>query len=197
MTEGLHLRRKENLNKEDEAEFLDEEDQEKLIQELREQNDGANLNIQRGLIFVGCMMSVLFFNILLQKGSSIIIPISQIYIPTESAIISPKFAAITSNLSIFSAIFTLILSSRISLFSQHIECRIKNVISVKNAIIVTIFTGSIAPIMSLKSTSVIEFIFWLIPCILIIMYSIALYMINQVYDGLDELEGSKYKYKGV
>lgn len=65
--EGLHFRKKEgSRNAEEETEFLDEEgifflcfkknkrlsskiistEQEKLLQELREQNDTANLNIQ-------------------------------------------------------------------------------------------------------------------------------------------------------
>ncbi|KAI7897696.1 uncharacterized protein BX663DRAFT_527242 [Cokeromyces recurvatus] len=136
-----------------------------------------------------------FFILLFQKGLPIIIPISRLYQPTELVINSPKLAIITSVLSIFMSIFTLVLSSRIQLCSQQIS-KIKEKIPLKYTVIVTVLTGSIAPIMSLDTT-LIEFIFWSIPFMLSIMYYISFYMINQVYEGLDELEGSKYKYKGA
>jgi hypothetical protein len=61
-----------------------------------------------------------------------------------------------------------------------------------------IITGSISPVLSISShTTYIELFFWTIPIVLMMMYYFAFHMINQVYQGLDELEGSKYKYKGA
>lgn len=61
-----------------------------------------------------------------------------------------------------------------------------------------IITGIISPLMSLFSNAtLIELFFWAIPIVLMMMYYFAFHMINQVYQGLDELEGSKYKYKGA
>lgn len=61
-----------------------------------------------------------------------------------------------------------------------------------------IMIGFISPLLSIFShTTYIELFFWAIPIVLMMMYYFAFHMINQVYQGLDELEGSKYKYKGA
>lgn len=61
-----------------------------------------------------------------------------------------------------------------------------------------IIMGFISPLMCFFSGATsIELFFWAIPIVLAMMYYFAFHMINQVYQGLDELEGSKYKYKGA
>lgn len=193
--EGLHNRRKEKINEEDEAEFLDEEEQEKLLQDLRDQNDKANLSIQRGLIIIGCITSALFFNILLQKGVPII-PISQVFsIPTDTALAFPNFAALTSILSIGTSIFALVIKCKMNIFGLLQSLSLHDQYT-KGTILGSVASGSLAPMMCLfYRSSLIEFIFWSIPLLILGLYYTALHMMNQVQDSLEELEKSKYKYK--
>lgn len=76
---------------------------------------------------------------------------------------------------------------------------VKRYATVKSIASVAIVSGSISPLWTLLQDSYnsIELLFWSIPLMLILMYYLAFYMINQVYEGLDELEGSKYKFKGA
>lgn len=62
----------------------------------------------------------------------------------------------------------------------------------------SIITGLIAPCMSLfYGGPIIEFIYWSTPILVLGAFYTALYMINQVQESFDELEKSRYKYKGA
>ncbi|KAL7318479.1 hypothetical protein PS15m_001718 [Mucor circinelloides] len=190
--EGLHFRKRETpKNPEEETEFLDEEEQEKLLQELREQNDTANMHIQIGLVIIGLLVAALFGSVLLQRSSIPTIPIADIFESTPSVLTSPKFAVFCSLISIFLSILTLLASSRVKMATLP-QLPLQYIGSA------AIITGTISPLMSLFSNAtLIELFFWAIPIVLMMMYYFAFHMINQVYQGLDELEGSKYKYKGA
>ncbi|KAL9540353.1 hypothetical protein MBANPS3_009717 [Mucor bainieri] len=190
--EGLHFRKKEAIkNPEEEAEFLDEEEQEKLLQELREQNDTANMHIQVGLIVIGLLVAALFGSVLLQRSSIPTIPIADIFEPTPSALNSPTFAVFCSLISIVLSILTLLGSSRVKMATLP-------QLPLRHTGAAAITMASISPLMCLiGSATSIELFFWSIPLLLVMMYYFAFHMINQVYQGLDELEGSKYKYKGA
>lgn len=93
------------------------------------------------------------------------------------------------------SILTLVLSSRVKLISF---LDVTRTIRTEHAAYSAITLGAVSPIMSLlHHTSSIELLFWTIPYILTSMYYLAYTMIRQVYQGLEELEGSKYKYKGA
>ncbi|CAO0802892.1 unnamed protein product [Mucor circinelloides] len=190
--EGLHFRKRESpKNPEEETEFLDEEEQEKLLQELREQNDTANMHIQIGLVVIGLLVGALFGSVLLQRSSIPTIPIADIFESTPSVLTSPTFAVFCSLVSIFLSILTLLASSRVKMATLP-QLPLQYIGSA------AIITGTISPLMSFFSNAtLIELFFWAIPIVLMMMYYFAFHMINQVYQGLDELEGSKYKYKGA
>ncbi|KAI8355630.1 hypothetical protein EDC96DRAFT_576924 [Choanephora cucurbitarum] len=191
MTEGLHFRKK--VTQEDENEFLDEEEQEKLLKELSEQNDSANLSIQRGLVTVGFILLALFFHVLLQGDQNIIVPISQLYTPTTIKIQSPQIASACSILSILLSIITLILSSLLPVIPfAPIQTHEKNTLFGYAALV----TAALPILQSIQSTW-IELVFWSLPAFLIVMYYSAYTMIRQVNMGIMELEESKYKYKGA
>ncbi|GAA5801002.1 hypothetical protein EDC94DRAFT_696300 [Helicostylum pulchrum] len=193
--EGLHNRK--NRNVEDEAEFLDEQEQEQLLQTLRDQNNTANLTIQRGLIIIGCIASALFFHILFQSDTPII-PISQVFsTPTASVLPIPTLAALSSIVSIGTSIFALVIKCKMNIFGLLESLSLKDQYT-SGVVLSSIITGFMAPCMSLLyGGSMIEFIYWSVPLLVLGMFYTALYMINQVQEGLDELEKSKYKYKGA
>jgi hypothetical protein len=91
----------------------------------------------------------------------------------------------------------LVLSSKVEMI--QLTETVKRYATVKSIASVAIVSGSISPLWTLLQDSYnsIELLFWSIPLMLILMYYLAFYMINQVYEGLDELEGSKYKFKGA
>ncbi|KAI8048326.1 uncharacterized protein B0P05DRAFT_564475 [Gilbertella persicaria] len=186
--EGLHSRKK--INREDETEFLDEEEQERLLGDLRQQNDQANLNIQRGLVVIGMIVSALFFSMLFQAYPQTI-PISQLYQPTLTSAVTPRLVALLSIASIYLSIATLILSSSLAivpgLVTQHRDTRV-GWMALGTAICVIIQS---------MTSSWIEIVFWSIPSMLILMYYSAYCMIHKVSVGLDQLEKSRYKYKGA
>ncbi|KAI8642422.1 hypothetical protein BD408DRAFT_416492 [Parasitella parasitica] len=190
--EGLHLRKREkSLNAEEETYFLDEEEQERLLQELRKQNDIANQNIQIGLVAIGLLVEALFGSVLLQRTNIPTIPIADIFGSTPSLLKSPIFAVICNLISVALAILTLLSCSRV-------KTKLRPRLPVQYTGSAAIIIGLISPFMSLfNHTTYIELFFWTIPIVLMMMYSFAIHMINQVYQGLDELEGSKYKYKGA
>ncbi|KAG2211925.1 hypothetical protein INT47_004612 [Mucor saturninus] len=191
--EGLH-NRKTKVSEEDEAEFLDEQEQEELLQVLRDQNNKANLAIQRGLIIIGCITSAF---ILLQKGTPII-PISQVFAtPTETVLKWSTFAALTSIVSIGTSIFALVIKCKMNILGLLDSLCLSDQYT-SGVVLASIITGAIAPLMALFHASAwIELVYWTIPLFVLGMYYTALHMMNGVQASLDELEKSKYKYKGA
>lgn len=132
-----------------------------------------------------------FGSVLLQRSSIPTIPIADIFESTPSTLKSPTSAVFCSLISIILSILTLLGSSRVKMATiPQLPLRYTGSAAVT--------TGCISPLMCLFSSATsIELLFWAIPLVLIVMYYFAFHMINQVYQGLDELEGSKYKYKGA
>ncbi|KAI8966971.1 hypothetical protein BDF20DRAFT_903504 [Mycotypha africana] len=194
-------KRKTKTNAEDEVEFLDEEEQERLLQELREQNMKANILIQRGLVVIGCIISLLFLNVIFDNQELIVIPISYIHTIKYSSIRSPKIAAVLSIISILSSVLSLISASKIKILDRKLQThQTKTQIPIHLTVSAALMTGCLSPLMTLlqhKDSSIAEFIFWLIPLILSFMYYSAFTMMSSVNTGIDALELSKYKYKSV
>ncbi|KAI8349659.1 hypothetical protein BD560DRAFT_410100 [Blakeslea trispora] len=184
--EGLHLRKK--LNKEDENEFLDEEEQEKLLQELNEQNDHANTNIQRGLVMIGLIMLAPFLQVLLQDGNTLPISLHPSTIQTAS----PHLASTCSLFSILLSIITLVLSSSVPIF-PHLSIQSDYTTQFGWAAAIL----ALMPIFQARQSSWIEFGFWCLPLFVVFMYYSAFVMIRQVSVGIKELEKSRYRYKGA
>lgn len=138
-----------------------------------------------------------FFSILLQKGTPII-PISQVFeTPTETVLKWPTLAALTSIASIGTSIFSLVIKCKMNILELLDSLCLKDQYT-SGVVLASIITGSIAPLMSLFHRSEwIELIYWSIPLLVLGMYYTALHMMNGVQASLDELEKSKYKYKGA
>lgn len=140
---------------------------------------------------------VSFFHILFQSDTPII-PISQVFsTPTASVLPIPTLAALSSIVSIGTSIFALVIKCKMNIFGLLESLSLKDQYT-SGVVLSSIITGFMAPCMSLLyGGSMIEFIYWSVPLLVLGMFYTALYMINQVQEGLDELEKSKYKYKGA
>lgn len=138
-----------------------------------------------------------FFNLLLQSGNAII-PISQVFsTPITSVLPSPTAAAITSIISIGTSIFALVIKCKMNIFGLLDNLSLKDQYT-SSAVLFSIFTGALSPLISLLyGTTMIEFIYWAVPLFVLGMFYTALSMMNQVQESLEELERSKYKYKGA
>ncbi|KAI8883033.1 hypothetical protein K501DRAFT_333652 [Backusella circina FSU 941] len=194
--ENLHNRKKQKAP-EDQVEFLDEQEQEELLKDLRQQNDNANLSIQRGLIVIGCISTSLFIYMFIQDIP--FIPLSHLSTPVISVLNTPRLAACFSLLSIIASIYTLINTLGLQVFGFKIRSReVGKYQLYKPGLLASICMGSVGPVLSLlyKST-MIEFVYWAIPLIETAMHVSAYHMIGSVESSLEELEKSKYKYKGA
>lgn len=134
---------------------------------------------------------------MLQKGTPII-PISQVFSsPTETVLKLPIVAALTSIASIGTSIFALVIKCKMNILGL-LDSLCLNDQYTSGVVLTSIITGSLAPLMSLyHASSLIEFIYWSVPLFILGMYYTALGMMNQVQESLEELEKSKYKYKGA
>jgi hypothetical protein len=140
-----------------------------------------------------------FFNMLIQRESPPVIPISQVVsaYPIETVLSMPTLAALTSILSITVSLYALIIKCKMNIFGLLSNLS-SNDQYTSGAAYLSIITGLIAPLMSLYHGSfLIELLYWSIPLFVSIMYYTALTMMNQVQSSLEELEKSKYKYKGA
>lgn len=128
-----------------------------------------------------------------------IIPISQVIseYPIETVLSLPTLAAITSIISISASIFALIMTSKMNMFGLLTNSSSNDQYTL-GAVYASITSGLVAPLMSLYHGSLLmELIYWSIPLFVGMMYYTAHRMIKQVQTSLEELEKSKYKYKGA
>lgn len=134
---------------------------------------------------------------LFQRGTPII-PISQVFsTPTNTVLNVPNLAALTSILSIGTSIFALVIKCKMNIFGILQSLSLKDKYT-SGVVLGSIITGSLAPLLCLLyRSSLIEFIFWFIPLLLVGIYYTALHMMSQVAESLEELEKSRYKYKGA
>ncbi|KAI9316289.1 hypothetical protein BX666DRAFT_1949181 [Dichotomocladium elegans] len=195
-------------NPEDEAEFLDEQEQDQLVQDLKAQNERSNLAIQRGMILIGILVSAIYAIFLYDAiFPSSFLSVPRIPIPFNPAPVtlpSPVLAASTSILSLYSAIFAFARAVRLS--APEIICfgptpspdRGLGTMSARVAGL-SAMAALVAPLIALWDGSIpaLEFIFWLVPLLVLGMKALAIHMMLQVDSKIIELEKAKYKYKGA
>lgn len=134
---------------------------------------------------------------MVQSSKKPIVPIANIIVTAYGSLGFFRTAVISSILSVSLSFVTLIAKSKVDLFginrflsvdSQHVS-----MIGVG-----ALLLGTVGPIMCLfYNTNVAELVFWAIPLLVSSMYYVAYYMMKQVQKDLEELEQSKYKYKGA
>ncbi|KAI8375926.1 uncharacterized protein BYT42DRAFT_368213 [Radiomyces spectabilis] len=198
--EGLHNRLKPASHVEDEAEFLDEEEQEKLLQELRVQNDRSNLLIQRWLVVISLLITPIYILFLYNSGTPMItMPMMERHLP--AIIFLPKFAAAWNIASIYLAIYLLWTSCHLT---------VRDLVSFKTVAVhpsprvdltmasLTAGATAVAPVLALLARAPwTEVFFWSFPLILIALYAIVYRTMDQVQVHINEVEKARYKYKGA
>ncbi|KAJ8660688.1 hypothetical protein O0I10_003736 [Lichtheimia ornata] len=205
--EGLQRRFKSTTepNPEDENEFLDEQQQEELISELRTKNDQSNLAIQRGIILVGVLVSSIY-TIFLYDTMFPSTFLSVPHIPNPFNAIpavtpAPEVSATTSILSLFGSVFTFARGCRLTamqiIWSPPPPNRGFNKINILTAAPAACL-GLIAPAIALYGgVPWLEFGFWSIPFLVLGMMAFAIHMMIQVENNIDDLDKARYKYKGA
>ncbi|KAI8982696.1 hypothetical protein BDB01DRAFT_159651 [Pilobolus umbonatus] len=179
--EGLHHRKKKE---EERVDYLDEQEQSELIEELKRQNDKANVNIKRVLVIMGVITSVLYISLLMDTDTHPVIPISQISSHlTPTVLPHPKLSATLNMFAMAMSIFTLLFGLTDAPIYQ---------------LMIALITSLVVPIQCIYfHSSTIELVYWMIPLLQLLMYYSAYRMMKQVQDHLDELEKSKYNFKGA
>ncbi|KAI7863496.1 hypothetical protein BDF14DRAFT_1959135 [Spinellus fusiger] len=205
---------------EDTVEFLDEQEQEKLLEELWLQNEKSNRFIQRpgtgGSLSV-CNVRALQPTLVclinhfpsyvaywvgpsgsLSSGAPIIpIPTA---IPQPSIISFPHLAVACSILSLYSSIYTLLNTCRLSLRELFSSISAHRGLGAPPpaAVIVTGCLGLTSPLMAfLEKTAWLEIGFWTIPLLVLLLDFSAVQMMRQVEANFGELDRARYKFKAV
>ncbi|KAI8084820.1 uncharacterized protein BX664DRAFT_360647 [Halteromyces radiatus] len=194
-------------SRENQAEILDEQEQEQLLQDLRKQNEESNLMIQSGLLFVGVLVCAIFIVYLYEvythedftKGGRL--PFPFLSTPVSSQVGLPYLGVLLSIGSLLATMATLMLTCRVT-FSDLVHMspsqRGTGQLHLTGSIS-SIAMGSVMPLLCLFSIKVtwVEVIFWLLPLMMLAMDLLAIYMMGQVNADFTELEKSRYKYKGA
>ncbi|KAF7728668.1 hypothetical protein EC973_005705 [Apophysomyces ossiformis] len=61
----------------------------------------------------------------------------------------------------------------------------------------TLVAGSVSPLMALVNTTWVELVYWFLPLAVLGLILLAIHMMRQVENNFDDLEKSRYKYKGA
>ncbi|CAO3675599.1 unnamed protein product [Umbelopsis vinacea] len=204
--EGIKKRKNPKVPPEDQTEFLNEQEQERLVSDLRTENEKSNRSIQRGLAGLSVLVSSLFLLYLKELSypahelSTPMIPIPSSE-PITSETNYPATAAITSLVSLALSLYVIILTSGLSvvslaksLISKQVEQGTPQ--SSFKVILVNLVVSWIPMIVS-YGVSRKELIFWAIPFLVLLMDLLALQMMENVNQEFVGLEQSKYKYKGA
>ncbi|KAG2177816.1 hypothetical protein INT43_003063 [Umbelopsis isabellina] len=204
--EGIKKRKNPSTPLEDQAEFLDEQEQERLVSDLRKENEKSNRSIQRGLAGLSILVSslyLLFLKELIYPAQALAVPM--IPIPSREPITSetnyPGFAATISLVSLALSFYIILLNSGLSVLSLAKSVVSKDVEqgtpqSASLVVMGNIIVSLIPPLLS-YSVSLKELIFWTLPLLVLLMDLLALQMMDNVNQELGGLESSKYKYKGA
>ncbi|KAG2217530.1 hypothetical protein INT45_009955 [Circinella minor] len=210
--EGLQRRFQSNKtsNLEDESEYLDEQEQEQLLNDLREQNEKSNLAIQRGIILIGVLVSTIYAIFFYDLATAKILSVPQIPVPLMKPIPSmipvPEFAAMMSIISIYTSIYTFatacrltgmeIIGKKSTSLSHHDGIRNHQVNILTTSL--AALSGVISPCIALwDMASTIEIIFWSIPLFVLVLMMLGFRMMVQVEGKIDDLDKARYKYKGA
>ncbi|KAI8142515.1 hypothetical protein BJV82DRAFT_714098 [Fennellomyces sp. T-0311] len=203
--EGLQRRFKETTHPEDEAEFLDEQQQEQLLQELREQNDKSNLSIQRGIVFIDILVSTIYAIFFYDLATAEILSVPRIPVPLMEPVAAlipvPEFAAMMSIASLYASVYTFITACRLSalevIWKQPPPGRGLAPLNVLTAGLAG-FAGAVAPCMALwDMASTVELVFWSVPLGILCLNLLGWRMMQQVEGKIDDLDKARYKYKGA
>ncbi|KAI9490528.1 hypothetical protein BDB00DRAFT_875267 [Zychaea mexicana] len=209
--EGLQRRfqsKKPTTHPEDESEFLDEEEQERLLDELREQNEKSNLGIQRGIIVIGILVStiyaIFFYDLATSKVLSVPrIPMPLMQQPIPSLIPVPEFAAMMSMVSLYTSIYTFATTCKLSALEiiwlkEPTPSRGIGQVNILTASLAG-FAGIVSPCIALldMQTSTLEIAFWSVPLLVLGLMLLGLRMMVQVEGKIADLDKARYKYKGA
>ncbi|KAL0095943.1 hypothetical protein J3Q64DRAFT_1705481 [Phycomyces blakesleeanus] len=201
--DSLHHRLHASPHSDDEAEYLDEQEQEKLLQELWIQNEKSNLFIQRGLILIGFLVSTIYvafsFEILYSQSGLPLIPIPT-SIPQTSTIFFPRAAAVLSILSLYASIYTLLTTCRLSVLEALWKTpahRGLGSLDLKGAAVTSALALTSPLLALLGQTSWVELGFWTIPLLVLLLDFSAYHMMCQVEANFGDLEKARYKFKAV
>ncbi|CAG8562212.1 11996_t:CDS:2 [Funneliformis caledonium] len=165
----------------DPVEILDEQGQEEVIEELRRQNDWANSLFKKALAFVSSLILILhliFIYEIMSSASNPIIPFP-IY---EHIYSNASYKMIATLSSIGALVFSIFL------------------LQAPNVTMIHIYAGaflSIIPNLLAIHTERMEKLWWAIPLGLLILDTIALFLIKDSEQDIRSLEKLKYKYKGA
>ncbi|CAI2187468.1 5479_t:CDS:2 [Funneliformis geosporum] len=182
--DGLKLRHAQaNGVGPDPVELLDEQGQEEVIEELRKQNERANGFFKKALAFVSALVLILhlIFVYEIMSSSSLSNPIIPFPI-FEHIYSSASYKMIATLSSIGALVFSIYL------------------LQATNVTMLQIYAGaflSIIPNLLAIHTERMEKLWWAIPLGLLILDTIALFLIKDSEQDIRSLEKLKYKYKGA
>ncbi|KAG2188123.1 hypothetical protein INT44_000874 [Umbelopsis vinacea] len=182
--EGIKKRKAASTAPEDQAEFLDEQEQERLVSDLRIENDKSNRSIQRGLAGLSVLVSslyLLYLKELLFPPNDLSAPM--IPIPSSEPITSETYYPGLSVIDLAKSA----LSKDVPQGSPQSAFRV---------IIVNLVVSWI-PMLVSHSVSGKELIFWAIPFFVVLMDLFALQMMENVNLEFAGLDNARYKYKGA
>ncbi|ORZ02550.1 hypothetical protein BCR43DRAFT_481719 [Syncephalastrum racemosum] len=198
-------------NQEDEAEYLDEEEQERLLQDLRRQNESSNLTIQRGMILVGILVSSIYsiflYDLVFSSHATFYVPHIPVPFwgsPVASLMPAPELASMTSIACLYVSVYAFIHTCRLNareafLLQTPPEGRgLAPLGSHRIPIALSVILGSVAPIIALYDrASAIEVVFWLLPLLVLGLDVLALRMMRQVDEKIEALDKTRYSFKGA
>ncbi|GBC05620.1 hypothetical protein RclHR1_06310016 [Rhizophagus clarus] len=179
------------------AEILDEQEQDKIIEELRLQNERANLFFKKALAFVSLMMMILYLIFLYEI----------MVLPSNPTISSHNFAEIGSPSN---PIIPLPISEHIYSYAPYqmiatlssIGALVSSIflLLTPNFTMIHIYVAallSLIPNIIAIHTEKMEKLWWAIPLGILVFDMIALFLIKDSEQDIRSLEKLKYKYKGA
>ncbi|KAI8060032.1 hypothetical protein BC940DRAFT_312997 [Gongronella butleri] len=191
----------------DPAEFLDEQEQEQLLKELRDANDKSNLLIQIGLLFVGVLVCAIFLVFLYdiqtheRRHQPLYLPFPFFSEPMEARFPFPGIGVLFSLVAIVLAMLTTVTTCRIavqdivSLTSAHRGIGALH----RESALAAAGAATLMPLACLlvQGCTLAEVGLWGLPWMVLIMHMMAIRMMRQVQESFTMLEKSQYKYKGA
>jgi len=194
-TEGVFRRRTTVTNAEDEAEFLDDQEQDKIINELRDKNAKSNKSILQGLAGLSALVSVLYFLYTwdyLQPSQPLSMPVVPIPTdpPTHSVASFPLISVASSIITLGVLVYYILTYKDLSETTPAAEAASFRILQTAAG------TGLVGVLLAL-GTSWVELLFWALPLLVVLLDFTALRMMREVENGVRELENAKYNFKGA
>ncbi|KAL1915330.1 uncharacterized protein VTP21DRAFT_6788 [Calcarisporiella thermophila] len=194
---------------EEQAEFIDDQEQDRLIEELRQQNEKSNRFFRSALSIISFCIAgwhLLLIRSALFSNPVLPLPISP---PMETRNWFPISSALLSILS--QVLLTVALweegrsaSERLSLSATRVQEEERagrlatGAKSRANAAVLAALGLAVLPVMlTFAVADGIELGFWMIPSIVVALNLVAIKTMREGDSGIIELERAKYKYKGA